>query len=81
MNNVSNMGPSNKTSCKWISIPHSLTTNLEFYCFIIILLWVERIEVANWGVFPFPWIQPSWGYLFLFGVDGSPVRNPQFVEQ
>ena len=54
MNNVSNMGPSNKTSCKWISIPHSLTTNLEFYCFIIIVLWVERIEVVNWGVFPFP---------------------------
>lgn len=53
MNNVSNMGPSNKTSCKWVSIPHSLTTNLEFYCFIIILLWVERIEVANWGAFPF----------------------------
>lgn len=53
MNNVSNMGPSNKSSCKWISIPHSLTTNLEFYCFIIILLWVERIEVANWGCFPF----------------------------
>lgn len=53
MNNVSNMGPSNKTSCKWISILHSLTTNLEFYCFVIILLWIERIEVANWESFPF----------------------------
>lgn len=46
-------GPQIKPLVNGSLFPHSLTTNLEFYCFIIILLWVERIEVANWGAFPF----------------------------